>query len=497
MRRALVIACIGCFAAPVVARSADPRLALSMRLDAELRERACRPHEGYSLDVARSYSMQALLECGERGLRAATGVPCRGGDPQDARVLLLGLDIPIVPDLAATCIAEASDSVELRGLVRRVNAKGLGQQVADIMISRAAPGAVASPGPRGHLVGRIGRMHGPEVTARLLDMIGRTDRFERILGETWQVEPPVALDLLELAIARGDLRGISEVLHFLDLHPSGLDPKDAVRFAELLERDFPAQWFQLTPWTGLRDASRVLGSLYWLGPFALPVVRRLAASPDAGQRRHAVMLLGWIGDEPDSPVLREALRDPDRSVRDLAIGALLLSEGCDAIGDIEPRRSDDDAIVRRRAALALAACGDRPASALLQAPAPEVPSNLAGYERIQGLPAEDVVLAAMSASLPVQIPRSWTHPPRPPREWEAPEPLPCCVTSEGMTCAILDGPPSRTLEGLRSIRSRADYSELLHDAVLWAAQGADGAMSDETDRALEALRPCPEQDVAR
>ena len=497
MRRALLIACIGCFAAPVVAQVADPRASLSLRLDAELRDCACRPKEGYSRDETRSYSMRALLECGERGLRAATGVTCREGDPQDDCALLLGLDVPIVPELAATCIAEARDSAELRGLVRRVNARGLGPQVADVMISRAAPGAIGALGPRGHLVGRIGRMQGPDVMPRLLDLVEGTDRFERALGETWQVDPDVALDLLELAIARGDLRGVTEVLHALELHPHEIDPKDAVRFAELLEREFPDEWLTLTPWTGLSDASHVLGNLLWLGPIARPAVRRLAASPDAGQRRHAVMLLGSIGDEPGSPVLRAALGDPDRSVRDLAIGALLLSEGCNAIGDIEVRLNDDDAIVRRRAALALAACGDRAASALLQAPAPEVPSNLAGYERIQNLPAADAVLAAMSASLPVQIPRARTPPPRPPREMESPEPVQCCATSQGITFAILDGPPWRTLEALRSVRSRDDYTPLLQDAVLLAAQSADPVIADEADRALVALRPCPEQDVAR
>src|SRR6266446_4184178 len=86
-------------------------------------------------------------------------------------------------------------------------------------------------------------------------------------------------------------------------------------------------------------------------------VRRLAVRAlgdgDAGVRREAVVALGYLREPGTVPALRAALEDPDASVRRLVIGALNFFKDPALLPCFLTALSDPDWQVRREAAIVL------------------------------------------------------------------------------------------------------------------------------------------------
>ena len=94
-----------------------------------------------------------------------------------------------------------------------------------------------------------------------------------------------------------------------------------------------------------------------LGTTALPALYTLLESPNPNERWWAIRVLSAIPDPDVPPRLRDALHDPDYTVRQCAALGLSQQPDIGSIPDLVERLNDDDRLVARLAADALIAIG--------------------------------------------------------------------------------------------------------------------------------------------
>jgi HEAT repeat protein len=94
-----------------------------------------------------------------------------------------------------------------------------------------------------------------------------------------------------------------------------------------------------------------------LGETALPTLYNLLESPNPNKRWWAIRVLSAIPHPDVTTRLREALQDPDYTVRQCAALGLSQQPNVDSIPDLVERLNDDDRLVARLAADALIAIG--------------------------------------------------------------------------------------------------------------------------------------------
>jgi hypothetical protein len=102
------------------------------------------------------------------------------------------------------------------------------------------------------------------------------------------------------------------------------------------------------------------GALLAIGPSSLEGLLGLRKSEDPAVRRSVCELLGWLGGPSDSSALRQALHDPDSSVRTAASASLARLGSSNAAQELcDLAVIDDDPEVRLAASRALGMLGDR------------------------------------------------------------------------------------------------------------------------------------------
>jgi HEAT repeat protein len=94
-----------------------------------------------------------------------------------------------------------------------------------------------------------------------------------------------------------------------------------------------------------------------LGETALPALYKLLESSNPNKRWWAIRVLSAIPHPEVTPRLREALQDPDYTIRQCAALGLSQQPDVDSIPDLVNRLNDDDRLVARLAADALIAIG--------------------------------------------------------------------------------------------------------------------------------------------
>ena len=94
-----------------------------------------------------------------------------------------------------------------------------------------------------------------------------------------------------------------------------------------------------------------------LGSEALPALFELLDEPDPNKRWWAIRVLSAIPDQEVPQRLRQALRDPDYTIRQCAALGLSQQPSVDTIPDLIQTLNDDDRLVARLAADALIAIG--------------------------------------------------------------------------------------------------------------------------------------------
>jgi HEAT repeat protein len=103
-----------------------------------------------------------------------------------------------------------------------------------------------------------------------------------------------------------------------------------------------------------------------MGKKALPALFRLLDAPDPNKRWWAIRVLSAIPDPEVPEKLREALQDPDYTVRQCAALGLSQQPNLDSIPDLIQSLNDKDRLVARLAADALIAIGGPAVTILIQ-----------------------------------------------------------------------------------------------------------------------------------
>jgi HEAT repeat protein len=83
-------------------------------------------------------------------------------------------------------------------------------------------------------------------------------------------------------------------------------------------------------------------------PRAVPVLEKLAASPDKGTRLHSVKALGETGDQTVIPTLRQTLKDPDGDVRGWSIIGLDKLKDLGSVAALQAMAADPNELPRVR-----------------------------------------------------------------------------------------------------------------------------------------------------